>query len=337
MSDYVTKRADQSREAAFAFKPPWWDMGYKVSDHLMNSEEMMKAAQIDWSVEQHPIYIHRVVENADGTKNVVHQQIPGLANVRADNHFHLGNVSEKYKVVQNKEAFDFVDQLHMDGIIKYESAGSLKGGKFVWVLAKMPQEFEVVAGDKLEQYILFTTAHDGSRAVRVMPTSVRVVCWNTLSLATANESKGLSIRHKGNIFDKLADAKKCIMTAQGKFNEFHDNAQKLTTVKFDIKQLQAMTELLFPREKGKNDTRRAKARASIMAAFTDDPQNIDGVRGTAWAAFNAITQYVDHNSGYKGSNTEAKAEARMDSVLFGANSRLKSNALKTMVKVAEAL
>jgi len=337
MSDYVTKRADQSREAAFAFKPPWWDLGYKVSDHLMNSEEMMKAAQIDWSVEQHPIYIHRPVENADGSITVVNQQIPGLANVRADNHFHLGNVSEKYKVVQNKEAFDFVDQLHMDGIIKYESAGSLKGGKFVWVLAKMPQEFEVVAGDKLEQYILFTTAHDGSRAVRVMPTSVRVVCWNTLSLATANESKGLSIRHKGNIFDKLADAKKCIMNAQGKFNEFHDNAQKLTTVKFDIEQLQAMTELLFPREKGKNDTRRAKARASIMAAFTDDPQNIDGVRGTAWAAFNAITQYVDHNSGYKGSNTEAKAEARMDSVLFGANSRLKSNALKTMVKVAEAL
>ena len=337
MSDYVTERPDGSREAAFAFKPPWWDMGYKCSDHAMNGEEMQKAAQIDWLVEQHPIYIHRVVVNPDGTKSVVHQQIPGLANVRADNFFHLGNVSEKYKVVQNSEAFDFVDNLHKDGIIKYESAGSLKGGKFVWVLAKMPQEFEVVAGDKLEQYILFTTAHDGSRAVRVMPTSVRVVCWNTLSLATANESKGLSIRHKGNIFDKLADAKKCIMTAQNKFNGFHENARKLASVKFDIGQLKAMTELLFPKEKGKNDTRRAKARASIMAAFTDDPQNIDGVRGTAWAAFNAITQHVDHHSGYKGSNTAEKAEAKMDSVLLGANSRLKTNAYNVMLKSAEVL
>ena len=338
MAHYVTQRKDGRREAAFAFKPPWWDMGFKVEDHAMTSEEILHKALLNWKVEQHPVYVHRVVENPDGSNVVVHQQVEGqVANCRSDNHDILGTVSEKYKVVDNSEAFDFVDSLHMDGIIKYESAGSLKGGKFVWMLAKMPQEFEVVAGDKLEQYILFTTAHDGSRAVRVLPTSVRVVCWNTLSLATANESKGLSIRHKGNIMEKLDDARKCIMTAQAKFDGFHTTARKLTTVKFDIEQLRGMTELLFPREKGKNDTRRAKARAAIMAAFTDDPQNIDGVRGTAWAAFNAITQYVDHNSGYKGSNTAERAEARMDSVLLGANSRLKANALDVMSQTADAL
>ena len=337
MAHNVTERANGEMEAAFHRHPPWWDQGFKCLDVAMNGEQMQKEAKIDWLVEQHDLWIHRPVENPDGTITVVHQQVPGMANIRADNFFHLGNVSSKYKVVQNFEAFDFVDALHQDGIIKYESAGSLKGGKFVWLLAKMPQEFEIVAGDKLEQYILFTTAHDGSRAVRVMPTSVRVVCWNTLSLATANESKGLSIRHKGDIFEKLADAKKCIMTAQGKFNQFHDDAQKLASVEFDIEQLAALTQLLIPREKGKNDTRRAKARASILSNFTDDPQNIDGVRGTAWAAFNAITQHVDHNSGYKGKNTEAKAEARMDSVLFGANARLKTNALKAVMQVAEAM
>jgi len=308
MSDYVTERANGQREAAFAFKPPWWDLGFKVTDHAMTSEEILHRALLNWKVEQYPVYIHRVLED---NQTVVHQQVEGqVANCRSDNHDILGIVSEKYKVVDNSEAFDFVDSLHMDGVIKYESAGSLKGGKFVWMLAKMPQEFEVVAGDKLEQYILFTTAHDGSRAVRVLPTSVRVVCWNTLSLATANESKGLSIRHKGNIMDKLDDARKCIMTAQAKFDGFHATARKLATAKFDIDQLKGMTELLFPREKGKNDTRRAKARAAIMAAFTDDPQNIDGVRGTAWAAFNAITQYVDHGSGYKGSNTAEKTKRR---------------------------
>ena len=338
MSDFVTQRKDGRREAAFAFKPPWWDMGFKVTDHAMTSQEILHKALLNWKVEQHPVYIHRVEDIPGRGDIVVHQQVEGqVANCRSDNYDILGIVSEKYKVVNNCEAFDFVDSLHMDGIIKYESAGSLKGGKFVWMLAKMPQEFEVVAGDKLEQYILFTTAHDGSRAVRVLPTSVRVVCWNTLSLATSNESKGLSIRHKGNIMEKLDDARKCIMTAQAKFDGFHTTARKLATVKFDVEQLKAMTELLFPREKGKNDTRRAKARASIMAAFTDDPQNIDGVRGTAWAAFNAITQHVDHSSGYKGSNTAEKSEAKMDSVLLGANSRLKTNALKFMVESAEAL
>jgi phage/plasmid-like protein (TIGR03299 family) len=334
MSDFVTKRANGQREAAFAFQPPWWDMGFRVTDHAMTSEEILHRALLNWKVDQHPVYVHRVKED----HQVVHQQLTGqVANCRSDNNEILGIVSEKYKVVNNCEAFDFVDSLHQDGIIKYESAGSLKGGKFVWMLAKMPQEFEVVAGDKLEQYILFTTAHDGSRAVRVLPTSVRVVCWNTLSLATAKESKGLSIRHKGNIMDKLADARKVIQTAQTKFDGFHKTARKLATAKFDIEQLKAMTELLFPREKGKNDTRRAKARASIMAAFTDDPQNIDGVRGTAWAGLNAITQFVDHHSGYKGKNTEAKAEAKMDSVLLGANARLKVNALNLMSQTAEAL
>ena len=330
--DYVTKRANGQREAAFAFKPPWWDMGFKVTDHLMLSKEIMQKALIDWLVEQHQIYVHHV----NSEHQVVHQEVPGMvANCRSDNNEVLGIVTEKYKVVQNFEAFDFVDSLHMDGIIKYEAAGSLKGGKFVWLLAKMPQEFEVVAGDKLEQYILFTTAHDGSRAVRVLPTSVRVVCWNTLSLATANESKGLSIRHKGNIMDKLDDARKVIMTAQNKFDTFHASARKLASTKFDIKELEALTQLLIPKEKGKNDTRRQKARASILSAFTSDPQNIDGVRGTAWAAFNAVTQHVDHNSGYKGKNTVAKAEALMDSVLLGANSRFKTEALKIMNKVAE--
>jgi len=334
MSDHVTRRANGQREAAFAFRPPWWDMGYKVSDHLMTSAEILREALLDWTVEQHPVYIHRVNED----HQVVHQQVDGqVANIRSDDHSILGIVSEKYKVVNNYEAFDFVDSLHMDGIIKYESAGSLKGGKFVWMLAKMPQEFEVVAGDKLEQYILFTTAHDGSRAVRVLPTSVRVVCWNTLSLATAKESKGLSIRHKGNIFDKLDDARKCIMTAQNKFDDFHKRAKKLTEVQFDIEQLEALTKILIPKEKGKNDTRRAKARASIMKGFTDDPQNIDGVRGTAWAAFNAITQHIDHESSYKGKNTEAKSEARMDSVLIGANARFKTEALKVVSKTAEVL
>ena len=333
MSDHVTQRADGRREAAFSFKPPWWDLGYKVFDHLQTSQEIMKNALLDWRVEQHPVYFSYVDEG-----HQTHQvQVPDqVANVREDNKNFLGIVSKRYKVVDNCEAFDFVDCLHQDGIMKYESAGSLKGGKVVWLLAKMPQEFEVVAGDKLEQYILFTTAHDGTRAVRVLPTSVRVVCWNTLSLATATESKGLSIRHKGNIKDKLDDALKVIQNVQQKFDGFHQTARDLTEVSFDMDRMKVLVELLIPKETGKNDTRRIKARNSILKSFCSHRQNLGGMRHTAWAAFNAVTEHVDHSSSYKGKNTELKKERRMESVLLGANSRFKQSALNLIKQVAVA-
>jgi len=333
MSDHVTQRADGRREAAFSFRPPWWDQGYQVEDHFQTSREILTNALLDWEVEQNPVYFSWVDEN-----HLVHQvQIPDqVANVRADNKNFLGIVSKRYKVVNNWEAFDFVDCLHQDGIMKYESAGSLKGGKVVWMLAKMPQEFEVVAGDKLEQYILFTTAHDGTRAVRVLPTSVRVVCWNTLSLATANESKGLSIRHKGNIKDKLDDARKVIMNVQQKFDGFHQTARKMTEVSFDMDRMKILVELLIPKENGKNDTRRVKARRSILNAFKSHRQNLPGMRDTAWAAFNAVTEHVDHSSSYKGKNTALKSERRMESLMLGANARLKQSALNLITEVANA-
>ena len=322
--------------AAYSFKPAWHKLGV-VLDHLPYGEEMKDVSGLGWLVGQDPVFVHKVIQDENGNPKTIYIEVPDmLGNVREDNLNVLGLVSKKYKVVQNCEAFDFVDGLHQDGIIRYEAAGSLKGGKVVWLLARMPEEFEVVAGDKLEQYILFTTAHDGSRAIWVMPTSVRVVCNNTLALATAKaDKKALSIVHKGNIMDKLNDARKIIMKSNEKFEKFHTTAQKLAEVQFDIERLQALTEILIPKETNVNDTRRQKARENIMLAFTDSPQNLHGIRGTAWAAFNAVTQAVDHQSSYWGKNDDdpmRAREARMDSLLWGANARLKSEALSLITQ-----
>jgi phage/plasmid-like protein (TIGR03299 family) len=334
MGHEVTIRQDGSVEAAYALLPAWHGLG-KVIDHAPTSDDMIKLANLDWEVTQEPVFVHMHDEK---TNQPIRIAVPDtVANVRSDNKQILGIVSERYALVQNWEAFDFTDNLHQDGIIRYEAAGSLKGGKFVWLLARMPNEFKVAGNDKLAQYILFTTAHDGSRAVRVIPTSVRVVCWNTLSLATADESKGLSIRHKGNIKDKLEDARKCIMHAQDRFDAFHENAQQLRKVKMNIDKLKALTEILIPDEIGLNNIRRVKARESILAAFTDGPQNLPEIRGTAWAAFNAITQHVDHNSCFKGKKSGSVQENRMDSLLFGANARFKTSALNIVNQAAQAL
>ena len=329
MAHEVTQRADGRYEAAYAFEPAWHGNGTVVS-HLMTSEEIIKEALLDWGVEQFPMYAHGFTE--DGTPMQI--EIPNqFANVRSDTKDFLGIVSDRYQVVENAKAFEFVDALHQDGIIKYDAAGSLRGGKIVWLLAHMPEEFQLTAEDKLEKYILFQTAHDGTRAVRVLPTSVRVVCMNTLTLATTDETKGLTIRHKGNIMDKLDEAKLAITEVNKRFESFHNIAQKLMEVPFDLQKLEAFANILVPDEPGKKNTRRIRQRESILAAFTDGPQNLPGVRGTAWAAFNAVTQHVDHNSSYHGKNNpETWRENRMDSLLMGANARFKQSALNLLVQ-----
>jgi len=338
MSHEVTIRENGTAEAAYALTPAWHKLG-TVIDHPMTSPEAIRFGHLDWLVKQCKVFAHDVIE-VDGKPETRHIEISdSFANIRVDNGHVLGIVSDRYVVVQNWEAFDFVDALYKDGIIRYEAVGSLKDGKLVWLLARMPNEFQVAAQDKLHQYILFTTAHDGSRAVRVLPTSVRVVCWNTLSLATANESTGISIRHKGDIKTKLDDARKAIMQVQKRFDVFHDKAAKLTKVNFDVDKMKALVEVLLPKENGVNDTRRQKAREAIVAAFTDGPQNLPEIRGTAWAAFNAVTQFTDHCPivAYrgKGNNDEDTArESRMESVLLGSNARFKTSALNLVSQAA---
>lgn len=339
MSHEITIRADGTAEAAYALKPAWHGLG-TVIDHAMNSEEAIRLAQLNWDVEQCPVYAHKVNEDAAG--NIVPQyiEIPKqVANIRKDNGRVLGIVSERYALVQNQQAFDFTDGLHQDGIIKYEACGSLKGGQIVWLLARMPNEFQVAANDKLAQYILFSTAHDGTKAVNIRPVDIRVVCWNTWSAATGDE-KGLSIKHRGNIMERLDEARGIITKVQKKFDAHHAAAEKLVKVSFNVTRLQALVEILLPKENNLNDTRRQHLREAIMLAFTDGPQNLPEIRGTAWAAFNAVTQVIDHCPivSYKGKHNIdpiSMRESRMESLMMGSNARFKESAFNLVCNAAE--
>ena len=319
MSHEITIRKDGSAEAAYALTPAWHGLG-TVVDHAMTSEEAIRLARLDWAVEQWPL--------AAGRRLGRMIPVPDkMANVRMDNHTVLGVVSKQYAIVQNTEAFEFVDALHQDGIIKYESAGSLKGGRLVWLLARMPQEFEVAAGDALRKYILFSTSHDGTRAVRCLPTSVRVVCWNTYTMATEDEAAGISIRHMGNLDAKLAEARRAVMMVEGAFDEYHERARALIEARVDLARMEAYVNILFPDEEGRHNWHRERMREAILAAFRDDPQMVPSIRGTAWAAFNAVTQVVDHQSVYRARGTDGPAENRMISTMLGGNARLKRSAM----------
>ena len=170
----------------------WTGLGKSVND-APTSADAIKLAGLDWTVSSREIFTSEGIKIPDS-----------FANVRDSDNKPLGIVGNTYKIVQNSEAFSFTDALLGEGV-RYETAGSLKGGKVIWLLAKMPNDFEIL-GDKVDPFLVFTNTHDGRGAVKVAMTNVRVICMNTLNMALRTASRTWSARHTGSIENKMQDA-----------------------------------------------------------------------------------------------------------------------------------
>lgn len=265
---------------------PWHKLGIAVDDCL-TSKEAICAAGLDWKVESKPIF------DADG--NI----IPNFkANTRSSDKSILGIVSDKYTIVQNEDAFEFTDSLIADknNDVKYEVAGSLRNGKAVWMLAKLPPQ--VVLGDQIDPYICFTNAHDGTGAVKVCMTPVRVVCSNTLNFALSTAKRAWSTKHMGNIFNKLAEAKHTLGLANAYMVALADNINTLATEKFTKTEFVKVVDAMYPIDYA-NDSKRKIAnteyiKAAIMSCY--NAPDINNFRETKYGAMMAITDMVAHTA-----------------------------------------
>lgn len=282
----------------------WHGLG-TIIPNVASSEEAIRYAGLDWTVEQRPIFLD------DGTK------IMGCyANVRDKDNRPLGIVGDKYKVVQNVDAFAFTDALLGEGVT-YETAGSLKDGKIIWLLAKMPETVKVL-GDEIEPYLVFTNTHDGSGAVRVTMTSVRVCCFNTLNLAFKKAKRVWSARHTGSVTDKLDDAMQTLQLAQEyieatkeTFEELHKVKMSDTTVYRTIQNIIPIGEDLSEKQKANlkrvsddilyrfynaPDLRdRDMTAARLVQAVADTTSHIEPIRRTANYAENHFKATLDGN------------------------------------------
>ena len=175
---------------------PWHGLGRIVMD-APASREALELAGLDWQVESRNIY--------SGTGAM----IPGYrANVRSTDNAVLGVVSDRYRIVQNEEAFQFTDDLLGEGVT-YETAGSLQGGKKVWMLARLPRKY-LIAGDQVAPYLVIFNSHDGSSGVKVAMTPIRVVCQNTLNLALNTAKRSWTARHTENVLLRVQDARETL-------------------------------------------------------------------------------------------------------------------------------
>ncbi len=313
-------------EAAFALKPAWWDAANRCTlDHVPDSAGMIRAAHLNWEVQPQPIY------NADG------RIIEGYSTtVRLDTGLHLGVMSDQYRVVQNAEGFRFLDNLLRDGVMRYESAGALRGGRTVWALARMPSVDTIAEGDDVCRYCLWLNSHDGTGAIYAIPTSVRVVCANTAALAIRGQR---GIKHMGDMDAKLKQAHELLSQADRQFTDFRDNAQLLANRRYspvDAKQYVA-TLLPEPEEAGRSLSIRERKVEEIRIALRSDRQNIASIQGTWWSLYNAVSEGIDHGRfyGFKGKGQQ-RAENRMTSVMMGQGAEFKRQAFDLAVSMAQA-
>jgi phage/plasmid-like protein (TIGR03299 family) len=297
---------------------PWHKLG-TVVDGLLTAKEALEAAGMDWTVQEQPVYA--------GEKRV---KIPDhKALVRSDNGRALSVMRSTYQPIQNEEAFEFFDEVVGKGQAIYDTAGALKDGRKVWIMAKLPGHLFIDGDDKIDRNILLVNSHDGSTALRLQQVATRVVCQNTLTAALAGAQNQISIFHCGDYKSRIQEAQRVLRLTTAYFDRLGDVIKMLAKENFSGTEMRGFSETLFPIDDGEKAPSREKARAEVCTLFVHGT----GCRGRSkWDALNAVTEYVDHRREYK-RDGKPDAEARFSNIMFagrtGANLKEQAFALLT--------
>lgn len=284
---------------------PWHECG-TVIQGTASSAEAIKLAGLDWDVIPKPIY------------DEFGRELPGYkVNMRSSDNTALGIVTDRYRIVQNSEAFAFTDALLGEGV-RYETAGSLASGKRVWMLARM--ENTLLAEENIDPYLVFTNSHDGTGAIRVALVPIRVVCSNTLNLALHQASRHWSCVHKGDIQSKLEEARFTLSSAEKYMEALEEEFGELKLKTITDKQVRDMTEKLLEIEfnnlynkaiktgniidfkerlrQQKYEEKLAAKRNDILTIYHEKPDLV-GTEKSAFRFVNAVSDWITHTNDHK--------------------------------------
>lgn len=263
---------------------PWHELGIRVEEAL-SSRKALELGGLDWSVIQKEIYTD---------DNML---IPSFkANIREGDNKVLGVVTDRYKVVQNKEAFAFTDSLIGEGCT-YETAGSLQEGKKVWLLAKLPEKYQIL-DDEVTPYMVFSNSHDGSGALKIAMTPIRVVCQNTLNLALNDAKRIWSTIHTGDIKSKLDEAMKTLLLAENYMKKLDYEANFLNRKKIDDRKVLEFINELIPLSDNASKTQEKNIellRTDMKLRYFEAPDLIY-LPKTPWRFINAVSDFATHTT-----------------------------------------
>ena len=261
---------------------PWHGLGIRVESAL-NSEGALEMSGLNWNVIQRPIMTSS------------YDPIPGYkANIRDTDNRVLGVVTDRYRVVQNAEAFAFTDALLGEGV-KYETAGSLQNGRKIWLLAKLPDKY-IIEGDQIEPYLVFSSSHDGSGSIKVAMTPIRVVCQNTLNIALASAKRVWSTVHVGDPAAKMEEVHNTLLLAEKYMGRLGMEFSRLSKIKLSDQKVMEYINLLLPMDDQPTETHRkniTRIREDMKLRYFDAP-DLRHVGKNAYRFLNAVSDFATH-------------------------------------------
>lgn len=305
---------------------PWHGLGVIVRE-APTAEEAIKLGGLDWKVLQKPVFLG---ENGIGTPIESHQAI-----VRETDQKVFTVIGKQYTPLQNKDAFSFFNPFVEKGLASFETAGSLRGGKVVWILAKLNKApIEVGKGDLVNKFLLLSNSHDGTMAVRVGFTPIRVVCANTLAMSHANRrSQLIRVLHTKSILSNLEKIQNIVNAADAKFEATAEQYRALTRVEVNQKDIKKFVEIVFEFptiEFDLNSMLKQKVLLSITRLFeTGRGSELASAKGTLWGLYNATTEYLSYERG-------KTQDTRINHLWFGEGVRQNEKALQTALEMASA-
>lgn len=325
-------------------KAAWHGLGTIIEDDI-NCVEAAERFGLTWDVDGWPLL----------TRNPITGELIEIDSHRANIRLIdtpegqitsvLGVVGESYQVCQNRELAEFMDALSQTGKVVIETAGSIRGGKRVWFLAR-GDSYDMPGGDKSYSYLLGSNAHDGTGSIRLDPTDVRVVCKNTLRMVIPEVEAGnqglvqpaaISIRHTGKLSNKLEAARRAIREYDQVVRQHREIVSRLAEKRID----QATAMAFFAQQyshtftvaedgdspklmKSRNE-RMDKAAAAFLGRFHAESTKFGG--STVWLALNAWTGYCQHDLRSTGVDDDERRDNRIRSTLFGVGAKRTSFAL----------
>lgn len=315
-------------------KPAWHGLGTEFSHRLLTTEEAIEMACLDYEVKKAPLYALIGEKSAYKMEN-------RYTTYRTDNNAIFdANVTDQYHILQNREAFNFFDDvLRNDNGYSISTAGSLGVGERVFITAKVDNNIVVGKDDEIERFLLLTHGHDGKQQITVMITPIRVVCNNTLSMALAGkgvQGNKITIRHTENAKDRMRTAAQIFKLVTEQTEAMSELYNHLAAQPFSDKQLHKfVVDVMLPpayigdRQIGKEEfsTRFTNIIDSVMNYALGNPtQQTETTRGTKFGAYNAITGFYQNVYSHK------SQESKFDSIFGGTAEKNGQKALQLLLR-----
>lgn len=300
---------------------PWHRLGTALEEaDLYEWSSASRKAGLDWEVELVPLV------TADTQAKVAHRAVRRTSDARV-----LGVVGPRYAPLQNRDAFGWFQPFLDAREAALHTAGALRQGSRVWVLAKLNRDPLVIAeGDTVEKYLLLSHGHDGSLAVRAGFTPIRVVCANTLAMAhSADASKLIRLKHTKDLLENLANVREIMDLANAEFEATAEQYRRLARKSINQADLRRYVKKVFKVEDDRDTgTRMANIMAEVMAlAEAGRGNSLPSIRGTYWSAYNGVSEWLTYSRGRSDDN-------RLNSLWFGDSALTNRHALEVALDMA---